>query len=307
MSKTEIQRKMQAIETAVLSILIKTPQGISLAQLPLYLKRALKFPLNIAELGFAKLKDLLLTFPRVAVELRGTNHPFAVLKDPKTEEQDYNPSPDQILNSIYQIFRENKFGISEGKLEPQLAQKIGRRVDWSVYQTTSLVDFIQIFASNQFEILKTRDTNMIFKIENPSYNYFYSPFRDNLSSADYNRTPPRAHQTSYSLDFPETPSRMQKVVNVSNIPLDFTTKEDSTESTFHYLDNFYDISTDMSSGFNSLSIDSNFKSGTLGIWDKKPHIRTHSEGLSETSETKRVPQHQSWIGTSGISPPPGFE
>ncbi|CAG9329364.1 unnamed protein product [Blepharisma stoltei] len=300
-SKGEIQRKMQAIEQAVLSILSKTPQGISLAQLPLYLKRALKFQLNIAELGFAKLKDLLLTFPRVTVELRGTNHPFAVLKDPKSDDSfDYHPSPDTILGYVYQIFRDNKFGISESKLEPLLYDKIGKSIDWSIYQTTSLADFIGIFAGSQFEVIRTKDTNMIFKIENPSYNYFYSPFRDNYSSVMMEKMQhsPHLHQTSYSLDFPDSKG---KIVNISNIPLDFAKNEELTDEMYRYFDNFYDGSTDVSSAWNSLSM----KNEKINC-EKKSHLRTHSEGLNDVIEAKN-PQHASWLSTSEIKPPPGFE
>jgi len=110
--------------------LLKNSQGISLAQLPLYLKRALKFPLNIAEMGYAKLKDLLLTFPRVAVELRGTNHPFAVLKDSKADDMNSHPSPDVLLGYIHQIFRDNKFGLSASKLKPILTDKLNHPIDW---------------------------------------------------------------------------------------------------------------------------------------------------------------------------------
>lgn len=53
--------------------------GISLAQLPLNLKRRLNFSFDISELGFAKLKDLLQSMPDVCIELRGQNHPFAIL------------------------------------------------------------------------------------------------------------------------------------------------------------------------------------------------------------------------------------
>ena len=52
---------------------------MSLAQLPMNLKRKLSYPLDLSELGFAKLKDLLSTMPEIEIELRGTNHPFAVL------------------------------------------------------------------------------------------------------------------------------------------------------------------------------------------------------------------------------------
>ena len=44
----------------------------------MYLKKEKGLTLDINELGFAKLKDLLLSINNVYVELRGINHPFAV-------------------------------------------------------------------------------------------------------------------------------------------------------------------------------------------------------------------------------------
>lgn len=73
--------KFKATKQAILEVLRENESGVSLAQLPLYLKPKLHFPLDLAELGFAKLKDLILAIgdDLVAVELRGHNHPFAVL------------------------------------------------------------------------------------------------------------------------------------------------------------------------------------------------------------------------------------
>ena len=58
---------------------------MSLAQLPLYLRRKLTFSLDLNELGFPKLKDLILSMQdRIKLELRGHNHPFAYLIKPGT-------------------------------------------------------------------------------------------------------------------------------------------------------------------------------------------------------------------------------
>jgi len=59
---------------------LEYPEGVSLAQLPMHLKRSLKFELNVSDLGFPKFKDLLLSMPEVvSIELKGVNHPFAFL------------------------------------------------------------------------------------------------------------------------------------------------------------------------------------------------------------------------------------
>jgi len=143
---------------------------------------------------------------------------------------------------------------------------------------------------------------MIYKIENPTYNFFYSPFRDNVNSLETSRvhSPPYVHQSSYSVDFPKTPTRIQKVVNVSNIPFDLTPPKKEEEDDLHYLDHIYDGSTDFSSGFNSFTLFDKFSSGTFGVWEKKTHGRTHSEPTEEKSVS-------SWLSSSVIKPPPGFE
>ena len=51
---------------------------MSLAQLPQNLNKKLVFPLDLNELGFPKLKDLILS-DRIKLDLKGTNHPFAYL------------------------------------------------------------------------------------------------------------------------------------------------------------------------------------------------------------------------------------
>lgn len=61
-------------------ILAESKNGMSLAQLPQNLNKKLVFPLDLNELGFPKLKDLILSMSdRIKLELKGTNHPFAYL------------------------------------------------------------------------------------------------------------------------------------------------------------------------------------------------------------------------------------
>lgn len=76
----ENTQKLAIVQKKIVEVLKENKEGLSLAQLPLYIKRKVNFNINISELGFAKLKDLLLIMPDVEIELRGTNHPFAVYK-----------------------------------------------------------------------------------------------------------------------------------------------------------------------------------------------------------------------------------
>lgn len=80
LKKTRVKHKLSVVKQAIISILTENPLGLSLAQLPLHLKYKLPFPLDLNELGFVKLKELLVTMAdRIRIELRGHNHPFAVL------------------------------------------------------------------------------------------------------------------------------------------------------------------------------------------------------------------------------------
>lgn len=75
-----VDSKLHLVKQALIEILSENKQGMSLAQLPLYLRRKLTFSLDLNELGFPKLKDLILSMQdRIKLELRGHNHPFAYL------------------------------------------------------------------------------------------------------------------------------------------------------------------------------------------------------------------------------------
>lgn len=64
----------------LLEILAESKNGMSLAQVPLNLKRKLPFALDLNELGFPKLKDLVNSMSdKIKVELKSHNHPFAYL------------------------------------------------------------------------------------------------------------------------------------------------------------------------------------------------------------------------------------
>ena len=64
-------------------------EGLSLAQMPTYLRKRLSFVIDLEYLGFKKFKDLLLslTDPQVKIIHKGQNHPFAILGDKKPDEE----------------------------------------------------------------------------------------------------------------------------------------------------------------------------------------------------------------------------
>lgn len=57
------QLKIRSIQLALIKILLENPHEspISLAQIPLYLKKSLMFSYNLPNLGFPKLKNLIMT------------------------------------------------------------------------------------------------------------------------------------------------------------------------------------------------------------------------------------------------------
>lgn len=95
--KAKVRNRLNAVKRTIVDVLTENPLGLSLAQLPLHLKYRLAFPLDLNELGFVKLKELLGTMSdRVKIELRGHNHPFAVL----------TPSPESSKKESKEAFSE---------------------------------------------------------------------------------------------------------------------------------------------------------------------------------------------------------
>lgn len=78
---------------AIIDTLLKNPEGVSLAQLPNHLKNRLNFTLNLAELGFAKLKDLVASM-NDRVKVSNSNHPVATLLQAGTKGHSTTSSED---------------------------------------------------------------------------------------------------------------------------------------------------------------------------------------------------------------------
>jgi len=79
--KTKLVRRIKDI---ILGIIGENNEGVSLAQIPLLLRRKLGFSVNFQELGFPKLKNFITTAmaDQVKIESSGANHSFAILKEP---------------------------------------------------------------------------------------------------------------------------------------------------------------------------------------------------------------------------------
>jgi len=118
--------KLRAVQLAVVEVLKENRGGISLAQLPLYLKRKLSFHLDLQELGFSKLKDLLLTIPNVEIVLKGTNHPFAIWKPSKKKTIS---DTEEVSKSMDEILHDCKQGLPGSRVEMMLYAKFGHPIN----------------------------------------------------------------------------------------------------------------------------------------------------------------------------------
>jgi len=93
--KREINHKLELMKQALISILVANPEGVSLAQLPAYIKKKLHFNYSLPELGFAKLKDLILSMgDEIKIDNKSNNHPYAVLINPEAYHKGYPSSED---------------------------------------------------------------------------------------------------------------------------------------------------------------------------------------------------------------------
>lgn len=85
-SSVQRDAKIKALQKTILEILRENPNGVSLAQIPQFLKMKALFPFNLQELGFPKLKNFLATIPeKIKIEMAGTNNSYAYLVEPVEE------------------------------------------------------------------------------------------------------------------------------------------------------------------------------------------------------------------------------
>lgn len=68
------------MKKALIEVLAENRNGISLAQLPIFLKNKLGYSPKLEELGFSKMKEFILSMKdQVALEIKGHSHPLAYL------------------------------------------------------------------------------------------------------------------------------------------------------------------------------------------------------------------------------------
>lgn len=277
--KEEVNKKLQILKSTILSILSKNEEGVSLAQLPMHLKKAVKFSYNLSDLGFAKLKDLLATIPEVSIELRNANHPFAILT------KVLSPiSPESITSTLLTAINKFNNAAECSKLEAVLYEKIGR-VDWKYFKVNSMLEFIHEYAADKFQVISSQDTFMVFK---PKYHeYTNVPVR--LDSFDFtnerNYSPVSNHRYSTSIESYD---------HWYSKPFELTISRGEEEG------HFSEISNRTSSDFSYISTDNrNLKLG------QRNQIKNQSEDLS--IRMNHFHGHNgSWIDSFAFKPP-GFE
>ena len=189
--KEEVYKKTQALKAAVISILGKSVEGVSLAQLPMHLKKSVKFSYNINDLGFAKLKDLLNTIPQVQIELRNVNHPFAVLKkEPVTTES--------IKSHILAVLSEVG-SIEISKLESKIQEKFGL-VDWNSVGVGGFCEFVQVYAAGKAHFFPYQGSYYVRKAQD--YPFVYDSARGDSCDLSYDRghSPLSSHRYSTSIE-----------------------------------------------------------------------------------------------------------
>lgn len=135
--KIRIRNRLNLVKRTIIEILTENPLGLSLAQLPLHLKYRLTFSLDLNELGFVKLKELLNTMSdQVKVELRGHNHPFAIMipapSNPKRElSKTYEKKTCQLVKTLT---------VPEQQFEPPVYPK-PERYSFPVQEHVPFVDY----------------------------------------------------------------------------------------------------------------------------------------------------------------------
>jgi len=165
-----VAERLKQAKNAIIETLLETIEGVSLAQLPMKLKAFLPFPLDLNELGFAKLKDLLATIPNIKIEQRGSNHPFAVYIGHSASTSASDADFQTVLSTIHTIVGESRLATPAGKLETSLTQRLGRVVNWSSFDCANISDFARKWGSELFEVAPEVNPHVMLKQEG----HFYS-------------------------------------------------------------------------------------------------------------------------------------
>ena len=210
--------KLNEVKGCILKLLAKAPIRLSAVK-PL-LKEKFNIDLQLKDFGYKKLKELLLSVPDIELDLD-----FVKLRPSSQLDSE------KISDLIFDIIKDKEYGIPESVLEATLQARLNHSIDWSHYNVSSCLSFIQQYSRHSIEILKTQNCNILFKSnELKTYSYFF-PFKSNFHSAvleSSRLTPQTYHPVSISFDFQSSVNKvqhpMQRFINISNIPSDIVQK-----------------------------------------------------------------------------------
>ena len=223
----EAATRLQAAQHAIWKVLSESKAGVSLAQLPQHVKKHTSIDLN--DLGFAKLKDLLATMPEVHIELHGTNHPFAVLKPECT----FDKELEDVLSCISHISRESPNGVPLQALERMAVSRLGRTVEWKKLGCGSLMEFVRKWGKSLFFIVRTADDSLLLKSTAEQKPSSFSrdtvpPPGPHSHSFSVTLSSNHFHQHSGSTFYSLNP--LEKVVKTSDLPEEFLGSHSNTLS-----------------------------------------------------------------------------
>jgi len=335
-TEDDSSKKLKAVQKAIIELLQESRAGISLAQLPLHLKRVLGFPFDLADLGYAKLKDLLQTIPEVVIELRGTNHPFAVYKEDNTKSP-LTAEADEICSAMQNILQGLRFGIPAAKTENLLNHRLGS-INWSKFSCNNILEFASRWGNGAFEIVSIGEAlHILYQDDSPRHSH-YSPSRESgrLSSS----TTPSHSKSSSVVNEVYTSSGMfymtqptQKVVNISNLPPEFSggssdvaVNPDGEERQRRFIEKLLSEGSDELSSrlaapfvphYRTDSVEYHSKHPSYGVtdwrqldvvWEKTcSHSKAASADMNESFQRTHTRGHNSWVEVFKVSPPPGFK
>jgi hypothetical protein len=131
-----IQERLAIIRQEINKMLKNKPAGVPLAQIPINLKRRLKFNLKLNDLGFKKLKDLLKAFPEVSLFPEQSKNPSAFLNLHRVKVS-------SIESFIVEVVEKNTFSVSETSLVSELRKEFGE-ISWSSYGCSGLIEFVDL-------------------------------------------------------------------------------------------------------------------------------------------------------------------
>jgi hypothetical protein len=99
------ERKLKKIHDGIIECLIENNNYLPLAQLKKLLNSKLDFSINLDELGFAKLRNLVVYFEDVKLESLGNNHFYLSVENEKFEKlKEKMPKSTQNIEKSYRPF-----------------------------------------------------------------------------------------------------------------------------------------------------------------------------------------------------------